>query len=84
MDYIVVKKGQDFNWESILSFIIVNRVQDPKGMKNLGFYMSSYLIDVVCSANSFPAFNWAWTPDHGPIHLYCSQLWEVNCKETFL
>jgi hypothetical protein len=83
MAYMVVKKGQAFNWESILSFNIVNRVQDPKGMKNPGFYMSSYLIDAICSTNSFPAFSWAWTPDQSPIHLYCSQLWEVNCKEHF-
>jgi hypothetical protein len=45
--------------------------------------MSSYIIDAICSANSFPAFNWAWTPNQIPIHIYCSQLWEANCKEHF-
>jgi hypothetical protein len=83
MAYTVVKTDQDFNWESILSFNIANRVLDPKGMKNPGFYMSSYLIDVICVANCFPSFNWAWTPDQGPVHVYCSQLWEANCKEHF-
>jgi len=59
MDYMVVKKSQDFNWENILSFNIVNHVQDPKAMKNSGFYMSSYLIDAICSTNSFPTFSWS-------------------------
>jgi hypothetical protein len=52
-------------------------------MKNHNFYMSSYLIDIVCATNSFPAFNWAWTQKKGLIHLYCSQLWEANCKKYF-
>jgi hypothetical protein len=83
MAYMVAQKGQAFNWVSILSFSITKRSQDPKGMKNPEFYMSSYLIDVVCATNSFPTFNWAWTPKKGPIHWYCSQLWECNCKKYF-
>jgi hypothetical protein len=58
MAYTVVKTSQVFNWASILSLNIANHVQDPKGMKNIGFYMSSYLIDVIYATNYFPAFNW--------------------------
>jgi hypothetical protein len=83
MAYMVVKKGQNFNWESILSFSIVNCDKDPKGIKNLGFFMSSYPIDEICSTYSFPTFSWAWTIDQSRIYLYCSQLWEVNYKEHF-
>jgi hypothetical protein len=83
MAYTVAKTGKAFNWASILSFNITNQVQDPQGMKNNGFYMTTYLIDAICVANRFPAFNWAWSPDQSPIHVYCSQLWEVNCKENF-
>jgi hypothetical protein len=83
MAYRVVKTSQYFNWESIISFIIENCVLDPKGMKKLGFSMSSYLIVSLCSTSSFPTFNWAWTQNQSTIHIYCSQLWEANCKDNF-
>jgi hypothetical protein len=50
-------------------------------MKNPGFYMTTYLIDAICVAHKFPSFNWDWNPNQPLIHVYCSQLWEVNCKE---
>jgi hypothetical protein len=83
MAYKISQNGHVFNWETILSFNIAQCSNDPKNMKNPGFYMSTYLIDVVCATNSFPIFNWSWTSDKGPIHFYCSQLWEVNCKIFF-
>jgi hypothetical protein len=50
-------------------------------MKNLGFYMTTYLIDVVFVTHKFPYFNWAWNPRRPPINVYCSKLWEVNYKK---
>jgi hypothetical protein len=49
MDYTMVKTGQVFNWENILAFNIFNRAKEAPGMKKPGFYMSSYLIDAICS-----------------------------------
>jgi hypothetical protein len=43
--------------------------------------MSSYLIDVVCSAIHFPAMGWDWNLDLPHIHAYCSELWETNYKK---
>jgi hypothetical protein len=83
MAYTIVKTRKAFNWANILSFNISTRAQEAKGMKNLGFYMTTYLIDAVCVAHVFPAFNWAWNPRKPPIHEYFSQLWEVNFKNYF-
>jgi len=63
MAYRVAKIGKPLNCESILSFNITNRFQDPQGMETHGFYMSSYLIDAICLSNIFPTFNWAWSLD---------------------
>jgi hypothetical protein len=81
MAYTMVKNGQAFNWEIILSFNITNQVLDPKGITNHVFYMSSYLIDVICATRYFLVFNWAWTLDQGLVHVYYSQLWEAKYKE---
>jgi len=83
MSYIVAKTSKSFNWASILPFNIANQIEYPKGMKNPSFYMSSYLIDTICATNYFFSFNWAWTLDQIPIHVYFFQLWEDNCKENF-
>jgi hypothetical protein len=52
-------------------------------MKNIGIYMTTYLIDAVCVEHVFPAFNWAWNLSQPPIHEYFYQLWEVNFKKYF-
>jgi hypothetical protein len=52
-------------------------------MKKPGFYMTTYLIDVICFAHHFPALEWIWTPSQPPIHIYCSKLWDINYKEYF-
>jgi hypothetical protein len=52
-------------------------------MKNPSFYMTTYLIDAICVAHVFPSFNWAWNSSKSPIHVYCSQLLEVNFKNHF-
>jgi hypothetical protein len=81
MAYTVAKTRKSFNWDNILSFNITNQVWEAQGMKNHGFYMTTYLIDAICVAHRFPTFKWAWSPDQIPIHVYFSQLWEENYKE---
>jgi hypothetical protein len=43
MAYTVAKTGKYFNWANILSFNIINRAREAQGMKNPGFYMTTYL-----------------------------------------
>jgi hypothetical protein len=57
MAYTIVKTRKSFNWDRILSFNISTQVKEAKGMKNLGFYMTTYLIDAICVAHVFPYFN---------------------------
>jgi hypothetical protein len=72
MAYAVVKMGKALDWANILSFIIMTQAREAQGMKNPRFYMSTYLIDVVCVAHKFLPFNWAWNPSQAPIHVYYS------------
>jgi hypothetical protein len=50
-------------------------------MKKPSFYMSAYLIYVICSAINFPSFGWNWDPSQLPIPFYSSQWWDVNYKK---
>jgi len=76
----VCNKGTIFNWSGILSCAIVHAVN--RARRVLGenepahFYMSSYLLDVICATNPFPGLHWMWTPTEPPVHIYCSLLWE--------
>jgi hypothetical protein len=45
--------------------------------------MSSYLVDVICALTPFPLLSWNWSPAEEPIHLYCSKMWAINCKNHF-
>jgi hypothetical protein len=45
--------------------------------------MSSYLVDVICAVTPFHLLAWSWSPSEEPIHLYCSKMWEINCKNHF-
>jgi len=47
----IVNTRKSFNWTNILLFNISTRAKKDKGMKNLGFYMTTYLIHVVCIEN---------------------------------
>jgi hypothetical protein len=76
MEYTMVKTYKSLNGDNVLSFNIANQVLNMKGMKNIGFYMSSYLIDLICVNNYFPTYIWAWTRYQIPVHVYCSQLWD--------
>jgi hypothetical protein len=58
MEYTVVKNGKIFNWVDILVFNIFQKIQEAPGMKKPSFYMSTYLIDAICSTIHFPAFGW--------------------------
>lgn len=80
----LTEKGQVFNWAHILSVNLLNTikiVKEASGRKNPGFYMSAFLVDAVCSSNSFPLMGWTWKPDMPPVHIYCCELWASNFRK---
>lgn len=78
--YTIVKEGSVFNWSSILSLTIMDaiaRVRYHTPVNPPEFYMSSYLIYIVCAAaNHFPGMGWKWAPTEPPVQVYCQDLWE--------
>jgi hypothetical protein len=81
-----VLAGNIFNWAHILSANLKQEVQKsqeaPPGYYP-GFFMSSYLVDAICVVTPFPLLAWSWSPSEEAIHLYCSKMWEINCKNYF-
>ena len=69
--HYVSDKGDVFNWEQLLSINISETTKGALGPKQPGFFMSSYLLDVVCASNHFPGMDWCWNPTSSPIHVYC-------------
>lgn len=48
------------------------------------FYMSSYIMDVVCFTMEFPSMAWKWTiHDLKPIHIYHAIQWESKYYDNF-
>jgi hypothetical protein len=81
--HTIVKMGQVFNWEDILAFNICLHMKNIPGMRNPCFYMSTYLIDAICSSVQFIDLRWNWDQDQPPMHVYCSELWNINYKRYF-
>jgi hypothetical protein len=40
------------------------------------FYMSPYIIDIVCIVNPFLGVGWSWNEKCPPIQVYCKNMWE--------
>nr|KUM46235.1 hypothetical protein ABT39_MTgene1741 [Picea glauca]QHR88026.1 hypothetical protein Q903MT_gene2038 [Picea sitchensis] len=38
------------------------------------FYMTSYLLDIICANNPFPGMGWSWSISDIPVHVYCKDL----------
>jgi hypothetical protein len=81
--HTIVRMGQIFNWEDILAFNICLHAKNLPGMKKPCFYMSTYMIDAICSSIQFPKLGWNWDRSQPPIHVYCSQLWSINFRQHF-
>jgi hypothetical protein len=82
-----VAEGCSFNWAKILSDSLANRVTEYWEQKASGrpssFFMSAYIMDMICSMTPFPLMRWAWTlAEDRPIHEYYEKLWE-NKTDSF-
>ena len=58
-------------------------VQLRKAHKDHQFFMSSYLINVMCSSLEFPSLGWKWESNLSSIHVYYKMLWEIEYKEDY-
>ena len=79
--YQIITSGSTLNWgELILSNL---DVQLRKVRNNHQFYMSSYLMNVMCANLKFPSLGWKWESILPSIHVYCKILWETKYKEDY-
>jgi hypothetical protein len=81
----IVAEGYSFDWEKILSDSLVQEIARYQSLRAKGkpaqFFMSAYIMDVVCFMAPFPLMDWSWTPNsYEPIHIYHSKLWEEKAK----
>jgi hypothetical protein len=84
----MVTKGYSFDWAKILSDNLVREIIEYQSSKSkrqpAPFYMSSYIMDVICFMTPFPLMGWRWNVTIAkPIHLYHSKLWEDKEKYFF-
>lgn len=93
--YVVATQGTIFNWVSILSSSLRTNIataKSPPLEQPPEFYMSSYLLDVVCSRCYFEHWSCNWdTSVAQPIHCHYKVLWDTTYRsmldvisETFI
>lgn len=78
------------DWATILSNNIVSEILEYRQNHSVSerimpsFYMSAYIMDVICFSFYFPSMGWKWTlEDPTPIHLYHDILWESKYQSHF-
>jgi hypothetical protein len=81
-----VAEGCSFDWAKLLSDSLTSRITEYRMQRANGkaasFFMSAYIMDVVCFMTPFPLMSWSWTPSEAePIHVYHSKLWEDKATE---
>jgi hypothetical protein len=81
-----VAEGYSFDWAKLLSDSLASQVTEYQAQRASGkatsFFMSAYIMDVVCFMTPFPLMSWSWTPNNAePIHVYHSKLWEDKAKD---
>jgi hypothetical protein len=84
----IAAEEYSFDWENILSDNLVQEIARYQSLRAKGqptqFFMSVYIMDVICFMTLFPLMEWSWTPNSvEPIHIYHSKLWEEKEKEFF-
>jgi hypothetical protein len=82
----IVAEGYSFDWEKLLSDSLTSRITEYRTQKASGkdasFFMSTYLMEKICSMMHFHLMNWSWAPlDAEPVHVYHSKLWEDKASD---
>jgi hypothetical protein len=84
--FTVSISGMGFNWDFIISKQLstcIRKAQVPKEGDTLAFYMTSYLLDIVCAMNTFSGMNLNWHSSELSIHVYFNILWENMYKKSY-
>ena len=79
--YQIITSGSTLNWGELISSNL--DVQLRKARKDHQFFMSSYLMNVMCSSLEFPSLGWKWESILLLIHVYYKMLWETKYKEDY-
>lgn len=79
--YHIITCGESLNWGEHISSNLY--IQMRKVHKDHQFYMSSYLMNVMCTNLEFRSLGWKWESNLPLIHVYCKMLWETKYKEDY-
>ena len=77
----VITHGSTLNWGELISSNL--DLQLKKARKDHQFFMSSYLMNVMCASLDFPSLGWNWESNLPSIYVYCKMLWENKYKEDY-
>ena len=73
--------GVTLNRGKLISSKLDNKLK--KVHKEHQFYMSTYLMDVMCANLEFLSLEWKWEPSFPSVHVYRKMLWENKYKEDY-
>ena len=79
--YHIITSGSTLNWGELISSNLY--LQLKKDRKHHQIFMSSYLMNVMCSSLEFPSLGCKWKPTLPSIHVYYKMLWETKYKENY-
>jgi hypothetical protein len=70
--YQIITSGRTLNWGEIISSNLDNQLK--KVHKEHQFYMSTYLMNVICACLEFSSLGWKWECSLPLVHVYCKML----------
>ena len=78
------------DWAKILSDNLATTILNYRSKRIISqriyppFYLSAYVMDVICYVSKFPVMGWKWTTqDPLPIHVYHKILWDSQFTPYF-
>jgi hypothetical protein len=77
----IITHRSTLNWGELISSSI--DIQLKNAQREHQFYMSSYLLDVMCASQEYPSLTWRWKSYLLLIHVYFKLLWENKYKEYY-
>ena len=79
--YQIITSRSMLKWGELISSNL--DIQLRKAWKDHQFFMSSYLMNVMCVNLEFPSLGWKWESSLPSIHVYYKMLWETKYKEDY-